>query len=171
MKTIVTIGLWILPTTWAILSGCHSWTESGPLSYSEDDIWHTTYSVLSRRYDVIHSSREKRTMETDWKFSMDMWYLKSYRNKVYVEIVDYAPGPDDEIPEDTGKTGGEKIPPGPEKYILKIQVLQEQNRNADNPASVQEASWMPVGNNAEEEQNLLNFILAKLTLRHATDLR
>jgi len=145
---------------WCLLAGCaNSWT-SKPLAYSFEDIWDTTYRVLAKRYDIIRASIEDRRMETDWKPSMSIFYLKSYRRKVIAQIEDYV----SPLQEEEENKKGEKA-----KYLLKIQVLQEQNRNIDHPGSLKEASWRSVENDREMEKTLINFITTQLSLKKSPE--
>ena len=86
--------------------------------------------------------------------------MDSFQNKVYLKIEDYQEEEDSKNlpkPVELQKGISEQS-----RYILKICVLQEQNRNIDNPSVVSQASWYSVGSNIEESHVLINFIVSKL---------
>lgn len=152
---ILTIGL--------IIGGCssvHEWSSSKPFHHSVDDIWNATYYVIGRRYDIIKASRQDMELETDWKVKLSVYYLKGVRNKIHAKIEEYVEEADEEILEEN-----ESPKDTPKRYQVKVQAIKEQNRAADYPAALSEAEWYPLGNNAEEEVLLINFITSRLALK------
>ncbi|MBP7021817.1 MAG: hypothetical protein KBC30_08395 [Planctomycetes bacterium] len=153
---------WIICIILLCCTSCSQkeWISSSPLPYKYDDIWNTSYQIISKHYDIISASKEKRTLETEWKQKMSLHYMDSFQNKVYLKIEDYQEEEDSKNlpkPVELQKGISEQS-----RYILKICVLQEQNRNIDNPSVVSQASWYSVGSNIEESHVLINFIVSKL---------
>lgn len=145
-----------------LLTSCmNTWSSSEALSYQREDIWDACYQVLVRRYDILKASEEEGVIETDWKFEMTQFYMQSYRYKARVKLEPYQPDK---------KTGEEKLPeeekenptPSEQKYIVKVQVLAELNRDIDDPGAIASAFWVPEGNSPEREAVLLGFIKAVL---------
>jgi len=146
------------------LVGCGSkeWVTSHPLVYNYDDIWNTSYQVIAKRYNIERASKEERTLETEWRKNMSMHYLDSMQDKVYLKIEDYEPKDIERnlnIEIDLNEKKTDK-----KKYLLKIAVEREQNRNIDNPNIASQAKWYPIADDIEEARLILNFILTKLDL-------
>lgn len=160
------IAFFCLSTIISSLLGCsYSSTSSNPLAHSWDDIWDTSYRVIAHKYDIIRALREQGTIETDWKYDLNMMYLRGHRHKVHLEIKEYIPTKDIEEQEEMKRVLQDKPDIKDEKrYAIKIQVTKEVNRDVNNPESLQEALWFPEGNDIEREQFLINLITTKLNL-------
>ena len=142
-----------------------SWTNSSPLVYSQEDIWAVTYREINRNYDIIKASRKEWELETAWRVHRAPTYLMTFRERVFAKIEPYDPKkekkdktkvilPPDEVEKEKKEA----------KYILKIRIQREQNRNMDDPAATSDAFWTPSENNVEEEQRLMGIILRRLKL-------
>lgn len=159
--------------------GCAvNWSYSPPLPYEREDIWYTSYQVIARRYRIDKANQEEGTMETEWKTRLSPFFKDGYRNKVYFEIEEPET---EEIEEDetesveeeqTDTADQNKTSEKPKKiFYIKVKVEKERNDNIDNPAALIEADWFPVGNNLEEEQALLNFVMQKLNAKYGKNMK
>ncbi len=147
-----------------LLTACQvcEWVSSKPFPQSFDDVWNTTYQVLSRRYDIASASRKEKEIQTSWRTDISILYLEGYRYKVTARIEEYEQPADDigqplQLEKET--TGQQQ------KYQVKLCVLQEQNRSMERPGEALQASWYYAGNNLDEARLLLNFIAARLNTK------
>ncbi|NUM33225.1 MAG: hypothetical protein HUU50_01655 [Candidatus Brocadiae bacterium] len=149
-----------------LLMACNTceWVSSPALSYSFDTIWNTGYQVLSKRYDIVKASKEKREIETEWRKQMSIHYLEGFRDKVIMKIEEYDSSVD---ASDLSKPLDldNETPAGPQ-YVIKLCVPREQNRDMDNSLAPSEAEWYHAGHNYEEANMLISFIATRLSLLH-----
>ena len=147
--------------------GCSvcDWVSSPPLTQSPELIWNTAYKVIDSRYNILRASSQDKEIETDWRVHVSPHYLEGYRLKVYARVAEYEkpkerPG---EGPINLNEEEADEQNPVP-KFVVKICVIREQNRDLDDPGMPGIASWFPSGNDLNEAKLLIGFIQSRLAL-------
>lgn len=156
-----------------IMGGCSYYhTTSEPYTFSKEVIWKTAYKVIEKRYDIQTAKKEEGTIETEWDYKLSPMYLDSYRDRVSVliERCDQCKKKSEKETSEALKELGLELPEeedpdkGKKKFVLKISVVREQNRSAENPSAKDEAFWFPDGFNSVEEQRIISLVQAQLDL-------
>lgn len=138
------------------------WVSSNPYAHPQDEIWKIVYHTVAKRYDILKASEQNYELETEWRRQMSMQYLESYRQKAHIKIVPYESIDD---PKDISKPIDLKQPDNRPRYVVKVCVLREQNRDIDNPNIASQANWYASGNDSDEAGLLMTFIASRLALK------